>query len=84
MIATQKRTKKADWEERMKTEKDEIKGKEKLDKVSRRSLINYLWLWDDHCPIDSFQSEQHKIKLTEISFRRQMFWTSPLKTQNYL
>ena len=42
MIATQKRTKKTDWEERMKTEKDEIKGKEKLDKVSRRSLINYL------------------------------------------
>lgn len=41
-IAIRKRTKKADWEERMKTEKDEIKGKEKLDKVSRRSLINYL------------------------------------------
>ena len=41
-IAIRKRTKKADWEERMKTEKDEFKGKEKLDKVSGRPLIKYL------------------------------------------
>lgn len=44
MIAIRKRTKKADWEERMKAEKDAFKGKEKLDKVSRRSLIKYLKL----------------------------------------
>ena len=41
-IAIRKRTKKADWEERMKAEKDEFKGKEKLDKVSGRPLIKYL------------------------------------------
>ena len=41
-IAIRKRTKKADWEERMKAEKDEFKGKEKLDKVSGRLLIKYL------------------------------------------
>ena len=41
-IAIRKRTKKVDWEERMKAEKDEFKGKEKLDKVSGRPLIKYL------------------------------------------
>lgn len=41
-IAIRKRTKKADWEERMRAEKDEFKGKEKLDKVCVRPLIKYL------------------------------------------
>ena len=40
-IAIRKRTKKADWEERMKAEKDD-KGKEKLNKVSGRPLMKYL------------------------------------------